>query len=38
VPEAWTANVTFGGADRKTLVITASDSLYTLRMSVAGDR
>ena len=36
VPESWTANVTFGGADRKTLFITAMDSVYTLRMKVAG--
>jgi len=32
----WTANVTFGGEDRKTLFITASDALYTIRMNVAG--
>jgi gluconolactonase len=36
VPENWTANVTFGGKDRKTLFITASDSVYTLQMRVAG--
>ncbi|WP_430909094.1 SMP-30/gluconolactonase/LRE family protein [Maribacter sp. 2-571] len=36
VPEKWTANVTFGGADRKTLFITAMDSVYTLEMLVAG--
>ncbi len=35
VPEG-TANVTFGGADRKTLFITAGTSVYTLRMSVQG--
>ncbi|MFS4418277.1 SMP-30/gluconolactonase/LRE family protein [Maribacter sp. 2307ULW6-5] len=36
VPEKWTANVTFGGPDRKTLFITAMDSVYTLEMAVAG--
>jgi gluconolactonase len=36
VPENWTANVCFGGADRKTLFITASDSVYTQAMQVAG--
>jgi gluconolactonase len=36
VPEGWTANVTFGGKDRKTLFITASDSVYTLQMQVQG--
>ena len=36
VPENWTANVTFGGTDGKTLFITAMDSVYTLRMNVAG--
>jgi gluconolactonase len=36
VPEAWTANVCFGGPDRKTLFITASKSLYTIRMRVQG--
>jgi gluconolactonase len=38
VPESWTANVCFGGADLKTLFITAMDSVYTLEMSVAGCR
>jgi gluconolactonase len=38
VPESWTANVTFGGKDLKTLFITAMDSLYTLDMAVAGTR
>ncbi|MDR2470118.1 MAG: SMP-30/gluconolactonase/LRE family protein [Tannerella sp.] len=32
----WTANVCFGGKDRKTLFITASQYLYGLRMNVAG--
>ncbi len=36
VPENWTANVTFGGTDGKTLFITAMDSVYTLRMDVRG--
>jgi gluconolactonase len=36
--KSWTANVTFGGKDMKTLFITAMDSLYTLEMSVAGTR
>ena len=38
IPENWTANVCFGGADRKTLFVTASDSLYTLKMNVAGTK
>lgn len=38
VPEGWTANVCFGGADLKTLFITAMDSVYTLQMSLAGYR
>jgi gluconolactonase len=37
VAESWTANVCFGGADRKTLFITASKGLYGLRMNVAGN-
>ncbi|HEX5397784.1 MAG TPA: SMP-30/gluconolactonase/LRE family protein [Verrucomicrobiae bacterium] len=36
VPESWTANVCFGGPDRKTLFITASTSLYSIRMNVKG--
>lgn len=36
VPEGWTANVCFGGRDRDTLFITASDSVYTLKMTVQG--
>ncbi|MCB1095540.1 MAG: SMP-30/gluconolactonase/LRE family protein [Verrucomicrobiae bacterium] len=38
VPESWTANVTFGGKDRKSLFITAMDSLYVLPMKVAGTK
>lgn len=36
VPERWSANVCFGGQDRKTLFITASDSLYTVPMRTQG--
>lgn len=36
VPEPWTANVCFGGPDRKHLFITASQALYRLRMQVSG--
>jgi len=36
VPERWTANVTFGGKDRKTLFITASKGLYSIRTRVTG--
>lgn len=36
IPEGWTANVCFGGKDRKTLFITASKSVYGLRMQVQG--
>ncbi|MCU4676618.1 SMP-30/gluconolactonase/LRE family protein [Catenovulum sp. 2E275] len=38
VNEDWTANITFAGKDRKTLFITAMDSIYTLKMKVAGVR
>lgn len=34
----WTANVTFGGSDFKTLFITASTGVYTLKMKVKGAR
>jgi gluconolactonase len=34
----WTANVCFGGKDMKTLFITASQCLYSLRMNVKGKR
>ena len=37
VPEPWTANVTFGGKEKKTLFITASKSVYTLSMNVKGE-
>jgi gluconolactonase len=36
VPEGWTANVCFGGADMKTLFITASTKLYSIKMNVKG--
>lgn len=36
IPEPWTANVCFGGKDRKTLFMTASTAIYTLKMSVKG--
>ncbi len=36
IQESWTANVCFGGKERRTLFITASDSLYSLKMSVKG--
>jgi gluconolactonase len=34
--EAWTANVSFCGTDRRTLFITAGTSLYAVRMRVKG--
>jgi gluconolactonase len=36
VPAGWTANVCFGGKDRKTLFITAKESVYTIKMNVKG--
>lgn len=36
VPERWTANVSFGGPDHKTLFITASTGLYAIRLQHAG--
>lgn len=36
VPEGWTANVCFSGADNKTLFITASKSFYCIRLRLAG--
>ena len=38
VPQDWTANVTFGGKEQKTLFITAMNSVYTLEMNVRGIR
>lgn len=36
VPEKWTANVCFGGKDRKTLFITATTGLYAIGTKVKG--
>jgi gluconolactonase len=36
VPERWTANVSFGGKDHKTLFITASTGLYSIHMKCRG--
>ena len=36
VPGEWTGNVCFGGKDRKTLFITASEAVYVLPMRVRG--
>ncbi len=39
VPEPWSANICFGGADMQTLFITASTKLYGMKMKVkAGSR
>ncbi len=36
VEAGWTANVCFGGKDNKTLFITASEYLYSIKMNVSG--
>ena len=36
VPEKWTANLCFGGKDKKELFITASEGIYILSMRVRG--
>lgn len=36
IDENWTANVCFGGKDRKTLFITAMDAVYGVKMKVPG--
>ena len=36
VPEQWTGNLCFGGKDRRTLFIAASQSLYSIQMRVRG--
>lgn len=36
VPERWTANVCFGGRDKRTLFITASEGLYAVKLRVKG--
>ncbi len=38
IPQNWTANVTFGGPNLRTLFITAMQSVYTLDMKVRGTR
>lgn len=38
VDQRWTANVTLGGKDRKTLFVTAMGSVYSLAMNVKGVR
>lgn len=36
IPSDWTANVVFGGKDRKTLFVTATGGLYAVKMNVRG--
>ena len=36
VPERWTANVSFGGKDHKTLFITVSTGLYSVQTKYRG--
>jgi gluconolactonase len=36
VPSRWTANLCFGGKDKDVLFITASESVYTIKMAVSG--
>lgn len=36
IPKGWTANVCFGGRERDTLFITASDSLFAVKTRVKG--
>jgi gluconolactonase len=36
VPEGWTGNICFGGPDMKTLFITATKGLYSMKMQVKG--
>lgn len=36
VPEPWTANVSFGGSDHRTLFITASKGLYSIKLKFKG--
>jgi gluconolactonase len=36
IPEEWTANLCFGGRDRKLLFITASKGVYVIKMRVRG--
>jgi gluconolactonase len=37
VPEKWSANVCFSGPHHQTLFITASESLYSIRLRFAGE-
>ncbi|MBN2684507.1 MAG: SMP-30/gluconolactonase/LRE family protein [Pontiellaceae bacterium] len=36
VPQSWTSNVTFAGAERDLLFITASKAIYSIKMQVKG--
>ena len=36
VPQSWTSNVTFAGAERDELFITASKAIYSIKMQVKG--
>jgi len=36
IPAKWTGNICFGGKDKKTLFVTASESIYVLPMRVVG--
>ena len=36
IPEPWTANLCFGGANKDVLFMTASTAIYTLKMNVRG--
>ena len=36
MPERWTANVSFGGKDHKTLFITAVEGFYSIQLKVKG--
>ncbi|MFD0764790.1 SMP-30/gluconolactonase/LRE family protein [Mucilaginibacter lutimaris] len=36
VPEPWSANICFGGKDKRTLFITASKAVYVMKMNVKG--
>ncbi len=38
IDRKWTANVTFGGKNQQTLFITASNSVFILKMDVKGNR
>jgi gluconolactonase len=36
VPEQWVGNLCFGGKDKRTLFITASKGLYSIRLKTRG--